>query len=153
MFAPTASDQFVPMELYQIKAFIDAMAASDLTELEASKDGWTIRLVRRVRHAHNPSVVTPTPRPPSSPQGADAVPPTYQEVYAPLPGIIHLQPSPNEPAFVVPGQAVTAGAILCIIEAMKTFNEIRAERDGIVEAVLVTSGTDVEAGQPLIRMT
>ena len=103
------------MELYQIKAFIDrAMAACDLAELEASKDGWSIRLVRGFAMPHNPSVVAPDAQTAiltSRRRRRAAYMPG--EVYAPLPGIIHLQPTPNEPAFVVPGQAVTAGAILC----------------------------------------
>ena len=50
-----------------------------------------------------------------------------------------------------PGQSVEAGAILCLIEAMKVFNRVHAERGGIIDAVLVASGDDVEAGQPLLR--
>ena len=140
------------MERHQIKAFIDAMAASDLAELEVTKDGWTLRLVRAGRPSHD----RPTPARPARPRlkrpDSDPGPPTGHEVRAPLPGIVHLQASPNEPAFVALGQAVSTGATLCIIEAMKTFNQIRAERAGIVEAVLVTSGDEVAAGQPLIRI-
>ncbi|WP_459575412.1 acetyl-CoA carboxylase biotin carboxyl carrier protein [Cupriavidus sp. 8B] len=70
---------------------------------------------------------------------------------APLFGIVHLRPSPDEPAFVQPGQTVEAGQTVCVIEAMKVFNAVLAERDGMVEAVLVESGNEVDAGQPLIR--
>jgi len=73
-------------------------------------------------------------------------------VRAPLYGVVHLQPSPGEQAFVTPGLAVKAGQTLCVIEAMKVFNEVRAERDAVVEAVLVASGQEVEAGQPLVRL-
>jgi acetyl-CoA carboxylase biotin carboxyl carrier protein len=148
------------MELPQIKAFIDAMASSDLTELEVSKDGWTLRLVRGVglRTAerrladpapHRQSPHRQSPRHHAAPETAAAPP----EICAPLSGVVYLGPSPNQPPFVAVGQAITAGTPVCVIEAMKTFNEIRAERDGIVEAILVASETLVDAGQPLIRIT
>jgi acetyl-CoA carboxylase biotin carboxyl carrier protein len=143
------------MDLPQIKAFIDAMASSDLTELEASKDGWTLRLVRGgeqrtiARRVADPRR-EPRPRrneaPPETPVAAP-------DVCAPLSGVVYLSPSPNQPPFVVVGQAVTAGTAVCVIEAMKTFNEVRADRDGIIEAILVVSETMVDAGQPLIRIT
>jgi acetyl-CoA carboxylase biotin carboxyl carrier protein len=72
-------------------------------------------------------------------------------VTAPLFGVVHLQRTPGTP-LVVAGQAVTAGQVLCLIEAMKVFTELRAEQDGTIAAVLVQSGQDVEAGQPLFRL-
>ena len=74
-----------------------------------------------------------------------------QHLVAPLFGIVHLRPAPDAPEFVSPGQAVTAGTPLCIIEAMKMFHEVRAERDAIISAVLVSSGQEVQAGQELMR--
>jgi acetyl-CoA carboxylase biotin carboxyl carrier protein len=142
------------MELPQIKAFIDAMASSDLTELEVSKDGWKLRLVRgggrraSARPVANPPSVQTSYREGLS-QAAVAAP----EICAPLSGIVYFRPSPNQPPFVVVGQAITAGTTVCVIEAMKTFSEIRAEQDGVVEAILVASETLVDAGQPLIRIT
>jgi acetyl-CoA carboxylase biotin carboxyl carrier protein len=73
------------------------------------------------------------------------------ECLAPLYGVVHLQPAPGEPPFVQPGQAVEAGQLLCVIEAMKMFNEVRADHAATVQAVLVHSGQEVEAGQPLFR--
>jgi acetyl-CoA carboxylase biotin carboxyl carrier protein len=143
------------MELPQIKAFIDAMASSDLTELEVSKDGWKLRLVRgggrraSARPVANPPSVQTLYRDEGVSQAAVAAP----KICAPLSGIVYLRPSPNQPPFVVVGQAITAGTTVCVIEAMKTFSEIRAEQDGVVEAILVASETLVDAGQPLIRIT
>ena len=74
------------------------------------------------------------------------------EQQAPLSGVVYLQPAPGEAPFVQPGQAVKAGQTLCVIEAMKVFNEIPAERAGTVEAFLVTSGQDIDAGQALVRL-
>jgi len=128
------------MEAQQIKAFIDAMASSGLAEMEASKDGWTLRLVRGAPR-------TSTPAPAAAPPASG----THEQCAA-LCGLVFLQPAPGEPPFVQVGQAVKAGQTLCVIEAMKIFNEVQADRDGIVDAFLVGSGQDVDAGQPLVRL-
>jgi acetyl-CoA carboxylase biotin carboxyl carrier protein len=142
------------MDLPQIKAFIDAMASSDLTELEVSKDGWTLRLVRGGRSATaRRSADPPQERQSRRNEVLPETPVASPDICAPLSGVVYLSPSPNQPPFVVVGQAVTAGTAVCVIEAMKTFNEIRAERDGIIEAILVASETLVDAGQPLMRIT
>jgi acetyl-CoA carboxylase biotin carboxyl carrier protein len=146
------------MDLPQIKAFIDAMASSDLTELEVSKDGWTLRLVRGERRDANRLNGDPPAR--QSPRNQDPpekvlpeTPLASPDLCAPLSGVVYLSPAPNQPPFVAVGQSVTAGTAVCVIEAMKTFNEIRAERDGIIEAILVASDSLVDAGQPLMRIT
>lgn len=131
------------MDAQQVKVFIDAMAASDLTELDVAKDGWTLRLVRGAALA--PSSVQRGTVAGASPGAGSS------EQHAALSGVVFLQPGPGEPPFVQPGQAVKAGQTLCVIEAMKIFNEVHAERDGIVDAFLVASGQEVDAGQPLVR--
>ncbi|WP_315833995.1 acetyl-CoA carboxylase biotin carboxyl carrier protein subunit [Bradyrhizobium prioriisuperbiae] len=139
------------MELQQIKAFIDAMASSDLTELEASKDGWTLRLVRRAAPNRAAKESTPSRGELQAPAASTTAEDAGTAVRAPLSGILYLNPSPDAASFVVAGQAVKAGDTLCIIEAMKVFNTIRAERDGIIEAVMASSGDEVDAGELLMR--
>ena len=144
------------MDPQQIKAFIDAMASSDLAEMEFSQDGWTLRLVRRANGTPataaraDPARARPSVAPATA-RRDEAARPAESVLRAPLYGVVHLQPSPGEPPFVAPGLAVKAGQTLCVIEAMKVFNEVRAEHDGVVDAVLVASGQEVEAGQPLVR--
>lgn len=144
------------MDALQIKALIDAMASSDLTELEATNAGWTLRLVRGDARggarggAHGPAGGRPAPAHPSATSVATDAGALEQS--ASLSGIVFLQAAPGEPPFVQPGQAVKTGQTLCVIEAMKVFNEVVAERDGVVEAFLVTSGQDIDAGQPLLRL-
>ncbi|HSV81549.1 MAG TPA: acetyl-CoA carboxylase biotin carboxyl carrier protein subunit [Ramlibacter sp.] len=146
------------MDPQQIKAFIDAMASSDLAEMEVSHEGWTLRLVRHAGGAGaSPSSERPIRQPPPvRDQGAshehDAGQAARGELRAPLYGVVHLQASPGEPPFVSAGAAVKAGQTLCVIEAMKVFNEVRADHDATVDAVLVVSGQEVEAGQPLLRL-
>jgi acetyl-CoA carboxylase biotin carboxyl carrier protein len=146
------------MDPQQIKTLIDAMASSDLAEMEFSQDGWTLRLVRHASTAPMPDaqrapvraaarVVADRPGVAPAPVESDS----GAELHAPLYGVVHLNPSPGEPPFVVVGQAVKAGQTLCVIEAMKVFNEVRAPHDATVQAVLVTSGQEVEAGQALLR--
>jgi acetyl-CoA carboxylase biotin carboxyl carrier protein len=138
------------MDRQLIKTLIDALTASDLSELEYTRDGETLRLAKRAG--------APTPRAPSSTPIATAPPiaPVAESasniVAAPLYGIVHLQPSPDAEPFVGVGDAVTVGQVLCVLEAMKVFTELRAEHDGIIAAVLATSGQEVEAGQPLFRL-
>ena len=144
------------MEFPQIKAFIDAIASSDLTELEATKDGWTLRLVRRTSQAASRDAMSGATSSPNAPQPKAGTAATVEDsdsaVRAPLSGTVYLNPSPDAAPFVVAGQAVKAGETLCVIEAMKVFNNICAERDGVVEGVVAISGHEVDAGQLLMRI-
>jgi len=158
------------MDQQRIKACIDAMTASDLAEMEFSQDGWSLRLVRRPDRATAlPAGTTAapvaaaaaagapagaaapapaaTPASVAAPPAAEAVPP----LCAPLYGVVHLAPAPGEAAFVEVGRTVTAGQTVCVIEAMKVFNEVRAECDATVAEILVESGQEVETGRPLLR--
>jgi acetyl-CoA carboxylase biotin carboxyl carrier protein len=142
------------MDLAAIKALIKVMAASDLAELELRENGWTLRLSRRPGGAPAPTAAPPVaaakPTAPAAPPSAVAE--DAGDVQAPLAGIVHLGPAPGEPPFVTAGQVVGAGDTICLIEAMKMFNAVTAERAGTVEAVLVASGSEVEAGQALMRI-
>lgn len=136
------------MDQQQIKTFIDAMAASDLAEMEFAQDGWTLHLVRHVPGgAVVPTASEPRVATAPMPRESAATPP----LVAPLYGVVHLSPAPGEPPFVAAGQPVSAGQTLCVIEAMKVFNEVRAEQAGTLVDVLVESGQEVDADQPLMR--
>jgi len=144
----------IGMKQEQIKTLIDALAASDLAELEYSENGSTLRLVKlaalgAASAARSPSGVRKAPR--QAPEETTAPAAAGADCLAPLFGVVHLQPAPGEPPFVQPSQAVEAGQLLCVIEAMKMFNEVRSDRTGTVRQVLVQSGQEVEAGQPLFR--
>jgi acetyl-CoA carboxylase biotin carboxyl carrier protein len=151
------------MTLDEIKAIIDAMSASDLVEVEVSKDGWTLRLTRdagalgsapSTNGAASIPTVTHTPLESSRREPAASVKSaaSTNDVTAPLSGIVYLGPSPDALPFVTVGQAVKTGTTVCTVEAMKMFNPVTAERDGVIEAVFVTTGDEVAAGQPLLRI-
>jgi acetyl-CoA carboxylase biotin carboxyl carrier protein len=73
-------------------------------------------------------------------------------ITSPFVGTFYRSPSPDSPVFVEPGQRIKKGQVLCIVEAMKLMNEIEAERDGVIEAVLVENAQPVEYGEPLFRI-
>jgi acetyl-CoA carboxylase biotin carboxyl carrier protein len=134
-----------------IESLIDALEASTLTELEYSKDGVTLRLVKGSGAARTPASVAAPSRPqPVLPRTESPAPPSPC-VVAPLFGVVHLHRTPGAPQLVTAGQKVGAGQVLCLIEAMKVFTELRAEQDGTIGAILVDTGQDVEAGQGLFR--
>jgi acetyl-CoA carboxylase biotin carboxyl carrier protein len=151
------------MDINHIKSLIDVMAQSGLAEMEVGKDGWTLRLVRRHEASEAPLALGPKRLTVAQPLGEHDLekslgtpdgPGTLDKlpISAPLAGTVYLSPSPGEPAFVEIGQTVRAGTTVCVIEAMKVFNEVKAERDGTVGAVLIAAGDEVDAGQPLFRI-
>ncbi|NIP72400.1 MAG: acetyl-CoA carboxylase biotin carboxyl carrier protein, partial [Gammaproteobacteria bacterium] len=75
--------------------------------------------------------------------------PAGHKVLSPMVGTFYRAPSPGNPPFVEVGQRVNVGDTLCIIEAMKMFNQIEADKAGTVAAILVENGQPVEYGQPL----
>ncbi len=144
------------MDLDEIKELMAAFAASDLAEMRLTRGEWTLHLVRSAdggvaeaapagdRPARGRTAARE--RPAGSAAAADS------GVRAPLAGLVYLSPNPGTPPFVTVGARVEAGAVVAVIEAMKVFNEIRAERAGTVEAILVASGDEVDAGQLLLRI-
>ena len=72
---------------------------------------------------------------------------------SPMVGIIYLTPKPSSPPFAKKGQKIKKGETICLIEAMKTFNEIKSDRDCIIREVLVKNGEAVEFGQPLFEIS
>lgn len=135
------------MDADEIKALIEAFAASDLAEMELTRGEWTLRLVRSAGGGVKRAETAPHPAAAPAPTAA-----VETGVRAPLAGVVHLRPSPGAPDFVAVGRRIEAGDVVAVIEAMKVFNEVRAERAGTVEALLVASGEDVDAGQLLMRI-
>lgn len=132
----------------RIKALIDLMAESDLRELSLNEGDTQLRLLRdgqpvaAVARPLAATVAAATPAPSSD---------TF-EASAALYGVLHLTPAPDQPAFVQVGDAVEAGQTLAVVEAMKMFHPLKAERAGVVRAILAASGEEVAAGKPLFRL-
>jgi acetyl-CoA carboxylase biotin carboxyl carrier protein len=124
-----------------------------LTELEIHDDKARLRLVRAAPvmaapPAAAPVIVNTAAAPPPEPVGE--APPPEGAVKSPMVGIAYLAPEPGAPPYVSVGQAVTAGQTLLLIEAMKTFNQIKAPRGGTITQILVQPGAPVEYDQPLL---
>tara|TARA_B100000242_G_scaffold288248_1_gene256181 strand:- start:393 stop:827 length:435 start_codon:yes stop_codon:yes gene_type:complete len=77
----------------------------------------------------------------------------FISIDSPMVGIIYLTPKPSTPPFAKKGQKIKKGDTICLIEAMKTFNEIKSDRDCTIKTVLVKNGEAVEFGQPLFEIS
>ena len=126
------------MDIDRLKAIIDWMARSPLGELEITEGDFHVHLVKTAR-----GVVSAKPETPVA-LGSVVTAATY--------GVVHLSPAPDAAPFVQLGQHVELGQSLCVIEAMKVFSPIEADKAGAVTAILVADGAEVTAGQPLFRL-
>ncbi|MBR0648328.1 acetyl-CoA carboxylase biotin carboxyl carrier protein [Roseomonas terrae] len=148
------------MDLAKIKALIDLVSRSQVTELELTEGDSTLRLGRSsaagpARPIAASAATAPAPAAPVAPAAEVAPQPASPEeaaVRSPSFGVFHRTPAPDAPPFVTVGATVEAGQTLCLIEAMKVFTAIAAPHGGTVEAILAESGEEVEAGQPLFRL-
>ena len=146
------------MDLQKIKTLIEFVGRSRISELVVSQDGTTVRISnsisRQAAAAGNSGVVRQQPVRPSvvtnavEAEGDKA----GQMVVAPVFGLLHRAPSPGAPPFVEVGDMVEAGQSLCIIEAMKVFNTVSAQKAGAILRILAGDGQEVEAGQPLMEI-
>ena len=136
------------------------MVANDLIELSL-RDGEVEVNLRRpnpnsnnapVLHtAHAPAPAT-LPNPAAQPEAkmaGEVVEVEFQEIRSPMVGTFYASPDPDSPQFVEVGSNVGPSTVVCILEAMKVFSEIKAETAGTIERVLVRDGEAVEYGQPL----
>jgi acetyl-CoA carboxylase biotin carboxyl carrier protein len=139
------------MDLDEIKALIAAFGASGLAEMRLTRGDWTLHLVRSADGGGAPAPAAGPRARPEAPLPKPA-PAAEAGVRAPLSGLVYLSRTPGAPDLVAVGRKVEAGEVVAVIEAMKVFNEIRAERAGTVEALLVASGDEVDAGQLLMRI-
>ncbi len=154
------------MDLKDIKAIIDLMRKNAVTEFELEKQDFKIRLKRgpngggttvsyddppAVLYAAPPSAapVASTPAPAIPPQ---APPSNELEIRSPMIGTFYRAPSPESAAYVEVGTEVNPETVVCIIEAMKVMNEIKAEAKGVVTQVLVENAKPVEFGQALFKV-
>lgn len=144
------------MDIRKIKKLIELLEATDITELEIHEGEESVRISR---HSPGGSVATFTaaPEAPSlSPKGVitkkeeeEVQIPSGHVVKSPMVGTFYQSPTPAGKAFVEIGQPVEVGDVLCIIEAMKMFNQIEADQSGTIAAILAENGQPVEYGQPL----
>ena len=128
------------------------MAETGLIEIEIAEKDNRIRVVRGgVAATALPVAAPPIAAVPASALTAEAEAAAHPgAITSPMVGVAYLAPEPGAPAFVSVGQQVTAGEVLLLIEAMKTFNQIKAPRAGTVTRVLVQNSAPVEYGEVLM---
>ena len=139
----------IPIDPDTIRALAAVLVETGLTEIEIADKDSRIRVVRGgfVATAVMPIAAAVAPVAVPVVQDVAAHP---GAVASPMVGVAYLSPEPGLPAFVTVGQQVTAGQTLLLIEAMKTFNQIKAPKAGTVARILVQTGAPVEYGEVLI---
>jgi acetyl-CoA carboxylase biotin carboxyl carrier protein len=159
------------MNQKELKELIDLIIDKGITEFELERGDVKVRIKRggetagaplEARYYAVPSAALPAAElgvvPVVPPAGAPAVPKAAEPaenlhiVRSPIVGTFYESPSPGSPPFVKPGDMVSLGQVLCIVEAMKLMNEIEADASGDVVRVLVENGQPVEYGQPLFAI-
>jgi len=141
----------------KIQALLEMMKDNDIVELELEEGDFSVALRKQGAFISNAMAAMPAMMPAPAPMQAApaqaaapaAEDPTLVTVKSPIVGTFYRTPSPEAAPFVQEGDAVRKDTVVCIIEAMKIMNEIRAEVDGKIEKVLVEGGEPVEYGQPL----
>lgn len=148
-----------PFDVRTVRDLVGLMSRHELAELELADGDRSIKLKRALPA---PLGVTAIPAVAAAPVAVAAAPAVQAapakaakpllEIKSPTPGTFYSSPKPTDPAFVQVGSKVTAGTIVCIIEAMKIFNEIPADLSGTVVEVCVENKQPVEYGQVLFRV-
>ncbi len=164
------------MNQKEIKELIDFLIEKDIAEFELERGDVKLRVKRGGAAAIQSSIAAPTSVavPASAPAAVPAAashagaPPTpvattasaapaedessWQIVRSPIVGTFYESPSPGAPAFVKPGDSITVGQVICIVEAMKLMNEIESDYAGVIVKSYLSNGQPVEYGQSLFAI-
>jgi acetyl-CoA carboxylase biotin carboxyl carrier protein len=151
------------VDLKDIKAIIDLMKKNSVTEFELEKQDFKIRLKRGANGGtpvlayEDPPVMAVMPPPAAVPAPvlsvqAPAPPSNELEIKSPMIGTFYRAPSPESAPYVEVGTEVNPDTVVCIIEAMKVMNEIKAEAKGVITQVLIENAKPVEFGQALFKV-
>jgi len=146
-----------PKDIKEIKTVIDLMKKNDLSVFEIEKEGFRLKLQRG--SSGQAAAVAPLP-PKAALAPTDAVsglpkaiePVAQREIVSPMVGTFYRAGSPDGSPFVDVGKTVTEETVVCIIEAMKVMNEIKAETSGVIAEVVAENGKPVQFGQVLFKV-
>jgi acetyl-CoA carboxylase biotin carboxyl carrier protein len=144
------------MDIKEIHRLIELMNENELLELELVEDSKKIRLKKkydggpRMVAAPMPGMAAAPPaQAASTPAAVEGPPAGTVEIKSPMVGTFYRASNPESPSYVEEGDEVSADSVVCIVEAMKVFNEIKAEVEGTIVSILVENGQTVEYGQPM----
>lgn len=148
-----------PFDSGLVRSLASLLDETNLTEIEYETEGTRIRVARQITYsaAVAPAAAPIAAAPAAAPAPAPAAAPAAADpashpgaLKSPMVGVAYLAPEPGKPNFVAIGDSVAVGQTLCLIEAMKTYNPIRAAKAGKVTQILVEDGQPVEYGEPLM---
>ncbi len=144
------------LELKRVRELIDLMIKNDLVEVEVV-DGDSKILLKRPQASHAPvvsagGVIVGGAGGEQIQQPAEEEPDDLVEITSPIVGTFYASPSPDSKPFVKSGSHIDEDTVVCIIEAMKVMNEIKAQMDGTIVEILCKAGQAVEFGQPLFKV-
>ena len=150
------------MDMRKIRKLIELIQSTGVAEIEIREGEESVRITRETHRAAQSQPIMMMAGTPQSPMAAPVAPaPLAAEpkaaasetlkhsVKAPMVGTVYLSSTPGAKSFVEVGQTVKIGDVICLIEAMKMFNQIEADKAGVITARLVDNGTPVEFNQPL----
>ncbi|KEQ18918.1 acetyl-CoA carboxylase biotin carboxyl carrier protein [Endozoicomonas numazuensis] len=151
------------MDIRKVKKLIELLEESGIDELEIHEGEESVRISRYSQNAPVAAIAAPQVIPAAAPApvaaaseapaAAEAKPElSGHQVRSPMVGTFYTAPSPSSPLFAEQGQHVKEGDVLCIVEAMKMMNQIKADKSGTIEAILVENGQPVEYDQPLFTI-
>jgi len=148
------------MDIRKVKKLIELLEESNISEIEIQEGEESVRISRHPNGfgAMQQPMVMPQAMAPSAAPAAPGAPtaeaapvqPAGHAVTSPMVGTFYRSPAPGSKAFVEVGQSIKKGDTVCIVEAMKMMNQIEADKDGVIEAILVEDGEPVEFDQPMI---
>jgi acetyl-CoA carboxylase biotin carboxyl carrier protein len=160
MVADEESPNPGPFDVPTIRSLVELMSRHDLSEINLRQGDQRICLRRGVAvplpppapaPAAAPTVAAPAPAA-AAPTEADRPTRTFHLIKSPTPGTFYARPKPELEPFVKVGSRVTPTTVVCVIEAMKIYNEIQAECNGIITEVVAENGQPVEFGQVLFKV-
>ncbi|MEO1129688.1 MAG: acetyl-CoA carboxylase biotin carboxyl carrier protein [Planctomycetota bacterium] len=145
------------IDIRKLKELVKLMVENDLSELDLRDEAETVVVRRSTNVVAAPQVqlgTAPVPVAAPAPDAPAALPPAEEDeslhaIVCPMVGTFYSAPDPESPAYAKKGTEVDPDSVVCIVEAMKVFSEIKAECTGTVEKVLVKNGDPVEYGQKL----
>jgi acetyl-CoA carboxylase biotin carboxyl carrier protein len=149
------------VDLQEIRRIVELMNEHGLTLFDLSKNDFHLKLKKgpdledlRGLFASMPAAPAPAAAPVAAPVAGNPAPPALEgsEITSPMVGTFYLKPAPDAPNFVEIGSTVSVGQTVCIIEAMKVMNEIKAEKSGTICALVAEEGNAVQYGDVLFRI-
>ncbi|MEX2947512.1 acetyl-CoA carboxylase biotin carboxyl carrier protein [Staphylococcus warneri] len=155
------------MNFKEIKELIEILDQSNLTEINIEDNKGSVVNLKKEKETEiitpqvaqqpassvaQPQVAQSAPQVSEDTQSQEVVADNYETINAPMVGTFYKSPSPEEGAYVQVGDKVSNDTTVCILEAMKLFNEIQAEISGEIVEILVEDGQMVEYGQPLFKV-